>query len=183
MSREDEEELERFLIPGEIPLTLRAHRLVRHRCDESPDGVLRVVWLLLPVALLNRNPLLLRTDLVHRLHQLPFSHEHIILCHSVDEVVHVGEGEIHRTKARKQGDHGDTDNTDPRDSLFDGEDSPVDAEQRERITDAPEAVEIAEPEEDRQTGRVSVGNCKGNQRNHSICLLNVSLAYRSECWR
>ena len=103
--------------------------------------------MLLSVALLHRDALLLRADHVHRLHQLPFGHENVVLRHSVDKVVHVGERKVDGTKAREQSYDGDSNHADSGDALLDGEDSSVDAEKWERIADAPEAVEVAQPEE------------------------------------
>lgn len=108
-------------------LTFRVHRFVGDRRDEPPQAVLSGVRLFKSVAALYRTSLLLRQDHVHGLHELPLVVDDIVLRHGVDEVSHAGEGKVDGTEAGQNRHHRDTDDSDPRHSLFDCEDSSVDA--------------------------------------------------------
>lgn len=98
----------------------------------------------------------------------------------MNEVVHVGEGKVHRTEPTEDGHNRDSNDADPRHALLDRENSPVDAEEGERIADAPEAIEIAEPEDDGQRRWVTIWNWNENSQkfayNFLVFLTNPNVA-------
>lgn len=127
-------------------LTLRIHRFVcNRRRDQSPNGVFGGVWLFQSVATLDSDSLLLRKNHIHRLHELSFCVEDIILRHRMDKIIHIGERKIDSTKSTQNRHNSDPDNAYSRNSLLDGEDSSVDTEQWKGITNPPKAVKIAKP--------------------------------------
>lgn len=79
--------------------TFMTRRLVSHRSYKAPNWVFGIVWLLLQsVATINRNSLLLSQHHVQGLHKFSFSRHDIVLCHRMNEIIHVCKRKVYCTK-------------------------------------------------------------------------------------
>lgn len=132
------------LIPP-LPLTFCTRWSLSNRTDHSPNSLSRVIRRLVssPVQC---NPFLLAQDHVHRVHQFSFHVYHVRLRDWPNEIRHVCIGIVNGTEAAENGHHSDSDHADPRDCLFEGENSLGHAEQGKRVSDAPKSVEVEDPQ-------------------------------------